>query len=51
VCCTCRARLLSGKVRMDKNYGLDPRDVAAGYVLTCQAHPLTDRVVISYDER
>ena len=51
VCCTCRARLLSGKVRMDKNYGLDPRDVAAGYVLTCQSHPLTDRVVISYDER
>jgi ring-1,2-phenylacetyl-CoA epoxidase subunit PaaE len=51
VCCTCRAKLLSGKVRMDKNYGLDPRDVAAGYVLTCQAHPLTDRVVVSYDDR
>jgi ring-1,2-phenylacetyl-CoA epoxidase subunit PaaE len=51
VCCTCRAKLLSGKVRMDKNYGLDPRDIAAGYVLTCQAHPLTDRVVISYDDR
>jgi ring-1,2-phenylacetyl-CoA epoxidase subunit PaaE len=51
VCCTCRAKLLSGKVRMDKNYGLDPRDIAAGYVLTCQAHPLTDRVVVSYDDR
>ena len=51
VCCTCRARLLSGQVRMDKNYGLDARDVEAGYVLTCQAHPLTDRVVVSYDER
>jgi len=51
VCCTCRAKLLSGKVRMDKNYGLDPRDVAAGFVLTCQAHPLTDRVVVSYDDR
>jgi ring-1,2-phenylacetyl-CoA epoxidase subunit PaaE len=51
VCCTCRAKLLSGKVRMDKNYGLDPRDLAAGYVLTCQAHPLTDRVVVSYDDR
>jgi ring-1,2-phenylacetyl-CoA epoxidase subunit PaaE len=51
VCCTCRAKLLSGQVRMDKNYGLDPRDVAAGYVLTCQAHPLTDRVVVSYDDR
>jgi ring-1,2-phenylacetyl-CoA epoxidase subunit PaaE len=51
VCCTCRAKLLSGKVRMDKNYGLDSRDLAAGYVLTCQAHPLTDRVVVSYDDR
>ena len=51
VCCTCRAKLLSGKVRMDKNYGLDARDLAAGYVLTCQAHPLTDRVVVSYDDR
>ena len=51
VCCTCRAKLLSGKVRMDKNYGLDARDLAAGYVLTCQSHPLTDRVVVSYDDR
>jgi ring-1,2-phenylacetyl-CoA epoxidase subunit PaaE len=51
VCCTCRAKLLSGKVRMDKNYGLDARDLAAGYVLTCQAHPMTDRVVVSYDDR
>jgi ring-1,2-phenylacetyl-CoA epoxidase subunit PaaE len=36
---------------MDKNYRLEPQDVAAGYVLTCQAHPLTERVVVSYDER
>jgi len=51
VCCTCRAKLLCGEVRMDKNYGLDSREVAAGFVLTCQAHPTTDRVVVSYDDR
>ena len=51
MCCTCRARVLSGKVRMDKNYSLEPRDLDAGFVLTCQAHPLTERVVVSFDER
>ena len=51
VCCTCRAKLLEGKVRMDRNFALEPHEVAAGFVLTCQAHPLTERVVISFDER
>ncbi len=51
VCCTCRAKVLEGKVRMDKNYTLEQPDVDAGYVLTCQAHPLTEKVVISFDER
>jgi ring-1,2-phenylacetyl-CoA epoxidase subunit PaaE len=51
VCCTCRAKLVEGKVRMDKNYTLEQADIDAGYVLTCQAHPLTERVVISFDER
>lgn len=51
VCCTCRARVLEGKVRMDKNYTLEQPDVDAGFVLTCQAHPLTERVVISFDDR
>lgn len=51
VCCTCRAKVLEGKVRMDKNYTLEQADVDAGYVLTCQAHPLTERVVISFDDR
>jgi len=51
MCCTCRAKVLAGEVRMDKNYSLERRDVEAGYVLTCQAHPLTERVVVSYDER
>jgi ring-1,2-phenylacetyl-CoA epoxidase subunit PaaE len=51
VCATCRAKVLEGKVRMDRNFALEPADVAAGFVLTCQAHPLTERVVVSFDER
>ncbi|ODV11744.1 MAG: phenylacetic acid degradation protein [Rubrivivax sp. SCN 70-15] len=51
VCATCRARLLEGRVRMDRNFALEPADLAAGFVLTCQAHPLTERVVVSFDER
>ncbi len=51
VCATCRAKVLEGQVRMDRNFALEPADLAAGYVLTCQAHPLTERVVLSFDER
>ena len=51
VCCTCRARLLEGEVRMERNFALEKHEVAAGFVLTCQSHPLTARVVISFDER
>jgi ring-1,2-phenylacetyl-CoA epoxidase subunit PaaE len=49
MCCTCRARLLSGEVRMDVNYSLEPWELEAGYVLTCQSHPVTPEVVIDYD--
>lgn len=49
VCATCRAKLVSGEVRMKANYGLSAEDVAQGYVLTCQAVPLTDDVVLDYD--
>ncbi|QNK74497.1 phenylacetate-CoA oxygenase/reductase subunit PaaK [Variovorax sp. PAMC28562] len=51
VCGTCRAKLVEGEVRMERNFALDKQEVAAGFVLTCQAHPLTDRVVLSFDER
>jgi len=51
VCGTCRAKLLEGEVRMERNFALDKNEVAAGFVLTCQAHPLTERVVLSFDER
>jgi ring-1,2-phenylacetyl-CoA epoxidase subunit PaaE len=51
VCGTCRARLLEGEVRMQRNFALDKAEVAAGFVLCCQAHPLTERVVLSFDDR
>src|SRR5262245_19395911 len=51
VCCTCRAKLIEGEVRMDKNFALDGHEIARGFVLTCQSHPATERVVVSYDER
>jgi ring-1,2-phenylacetyl-CoA epoxidase subunit PaaE len=51
VCGTCRAKLVEGEVRMERNFALDRDALAAGFVLTCQAHPLTERVVLSFDER
>jgi ring-1,2-phenylacetyl-CoA epoxidase subunit PaaE len=50
MCCTCRAMLREGEVRMDQNYSLEPWELAAGYVLTCQSHPLTRKVVLDYDQ-
>ena len=49
VCGTCRARVVSGEVRMDRNYALEPDEVAAGVVLACQSHPVTDEVSLDYD--
>ena len=51
VCGTCRAKLVEGQVRMTRNFALDKAEVASGFVLTCQAHPLTERVVLSFDDR
>ena len=51
VCGTCRAKVLEGDVRMECNFALGKQEVAAGFVLTCQAHPMTERVVLSFDER
>ena len=51
VCGTCRAKCISGEVRMERNFALDKNEVANGFVLTCQAHPLTERVTLSFDER
>ncbi len=51
VCSTCKGKLLEGQVRMDRNFCLTPAEVAQGFVLCCQSHPLTDKVLISLDQR
>jgi ring-1,2-phenylacetyl-CoA epoxidase subunit PaaE len=50
MCCTCRAKLVSGEVEMAMNYSLEPWEMEAGYVLTCQARPKTKEIVVDYDE-
>ena len=50
VCATCKAKLLEGQVDMDINHALEADELAAGYILTCQAHPITGRVVVDYDQ-
>jgi ring-1,2-phenylacetyl-CoA epoxidase subunit PaaE len=49
MCSTCRARVTEGQVEMAVNFSLEPWEVSAGYVLTCQACPTTARVVVDYD--
>lgn len=49
VCGTCRAFLVSGDVRMDRNFALEPEETAAGYVLACQSHPTTEEVELDFD--
>ena len=49
VCTTCKAKLLEGEVAMDVNWGLEPEEVEKGFVLTCQSHPKTSRVVVDFD--
>ncbi len=50
MCSTCRARVTEGRVEMDANYSLDAHEVAAGYVLTCQARPTTPQVAVDFDQ-
>jgi ring-1,2-phenylacetyl-CoA epoxidase subunit PaaE len=49
VCCTCKAKLLEGKVVMDENWGLEADEVAAGFILTCQSHPRTEKIMVDFD--
>jgi ring-1,2-phenylacetyl-CoA epoxidase subunit PaaE len=51
VCCTCRARVLQGKVEMVKNFTLEQWEMDKGFVLTCQARPLSPEITVSFDER
>lgn len=50
VCSTCRALLLEGEVDMDANFALEDYEIARGYILTCQSYPVTDRLVVDFDQ-
>ncbi len=50
VCSTCKCKVLEGEVEMIANHALEDYEVERGYVLSCQAYPLTDRVVVDYDQ-
>ncbi len=49
VCGTCRAKVVEGEVVMDTNYALEPEEIDAGYILTCQSHPVSDRLSVDFD--
>jgi len=49
MCCTCKAKLLEGEVMMDVHWGLEEEEVEKGYILTCQSHPKTEKVVVDFD--
>ena len=49
VCCTCKAKVIEGKVTMDANYSLTDKEVEDGYILACQSHPASSRVVVDFD--
>ncbi|UAA37441.1 phenylacetate-CoA oxygenase/reductase subunit PaaK [Paraneptunicella aestuarii] len=51
VCSTCKAKLVKGKVDMDITHGLEQHEIDDGYILTCQAHPVSDEVVVDFDQR
>ena len=50
VCCACKAKVMEGSVKMDVNYALDEEEVEEGYVLTCQSHPTSAKLIIDFDE-
>ena len=50
VCCTCRAKIMEGTAKMDLNFSLEESEIEEGFILTCQAHPTSDTLVVSFDE-
>lgn len=51
VCSTCKAKVIEGEVDMDITHGLEPGEMAQGFILTCQAHPISDKVVVDFDQK
>ena len=50
VCCTCRAKVMTGKVNMEMNYSLEEDEVEEGFILTCQSHPRSEKITIDFDQ-
>jgi ring-1,2-phenylacetyl-CoA epoxidase subunit PaaE len=50
VCGTCRAKVVSGSVEMEQCFALEQREIDAGFVLACQSHPTSERVVLDFDQ-
>ena len=51
VCSTCKAKLVEGEVDMDITHGLEPGEIEQGFILTCQAHPVSKKVVVDFDQK
>ncbi|MBL4673987.1 MAG: phenylacetate-CoA oxygenase/reductase subunit PaaK [Arenicella sp.] len=51
VCATCKAKVIKGETEMDLNYSLSDEEIQQGFVLTCQAHPISDEVTVDFDEK
>ncbi|MBI5858010.1 MAG: phenylacetate-CoA oxygenase/reductase subunit PaaK [Sphingobacteriales bacterium] len=49
MCCTCKSKLLQGEVMMDVHWGLEEEEIEKGFILTCQSHPKTEKVVVDFD--
>lgn len=49
MCCTCKAKLIEGEVKMDVHWGLEDDEIAKGYILTCQSHPVSEKIVVDFD--
>ena len=50
VCCACKAKVMEGSVKMDVNFALDEEEVEEGYILTCQSHPTSEKLIVDFDE-
>ena len=51
MCCTCKAKLISGEVSMDIHWGLEEEELEQGYILTCQSRPKTEQIVVDFDSK
>lgn len=51
ICTTCKAKLIEGNIEMEVNYGLEEEEVEAGFILTCQSHPRSEKVVVDFDSK